>query len=125
MNDQVRVGHTLDEDDDEDLEDGDEDNDIGEDDDESGMTWNFAIRFQSIFWWFFWFQIESDLGEERVPTPKTSKDAEDDLDTDQETDRLLGQQYNDDNGYFDAKVRMKRGVYFQICLYCFEYMKVK
>merc|ERR550532_3101489 len=45
---------------------------------------------------------ESELGEERVPTPKNCKDDED-LDTDQETDRLLGQQYNDDNGYYDQK----------------------
>ena len=44
------------------------------------------------------------MGEERVPTPKNIKDDED-LDTDQETDRLLGQQYNDDNGYYDQKVR--------------------
>ncbi|XP_071750066.1 uncharacterized protein [Lepeophtheirus salmonis] len=44
---------------------------------------------------------ESDIGEERVPTPKNKED--DDLDTDQETDRLLGQQYNDDNGYYDTK----------------------
>lgn len=45
-----------------------------------------------------------DVIEERVPTPKNVKDNEDDLDTDQETDRLLGQQYNDDKGYFDSKV---------------------
>ncbi|XP_059098345.1 acidic leucine-rich nuclear phosphoprotein 32 family member E-like, partial [Tigriopus californicus] len=44
-----------------------------------------------------------DIIEERVPTPKNAKDNEDDLDTDQETDRLLGQQYNDDKGYFDSK----------------------
>lgn len=43
------------------------------------------------------------MAEERVPTPKNCKDDED-LDTDQETDRLLGQQYNDDNGYYDQKV---------------------
>merc|ERR1719210_2054056 len=30
------------------------------------------------------------------------KKDEEDLDTDQETDRLLGQQYSDDNGYFDT-----------------------
>jgi hypothetical protein len=54
-------------------------------------------------------ESESEVGEERVPTPKNLKDpAEDDLDTDQETDRLLGQQYNDDNGYYDSKV----GLYF-------------
>ena len=46
---------------------------------------------------------ESEVGEERVPTPKNCKEDED-LDTDQETDRLLGQQYNDDNGYYDQKV---------------------
>ena len=51
---------------------------------------------------------ESEIVEERVPTPKTSKDAEDDLDTDQETDRLLGQQYNDDNGYYDSKVSARQ-----------------
>ena len=45
----------------------------------------------------------SEVAEERVPTPKNCKDDED-LDTDQETDRLLGQQYNDDNGYYDQKV---------------------
>ncbi|XP_040578839.1 uncharacterized protein [Lepeophtheirus salmonis] len=50
---------------------------------------------------------ESDIGEERVPTPKNKED--DDLDTDQETDRLLGQQYNDDNGYYDTKVWRKTG----------------
>ena len=49
-------------------------------------------------------ESESEVGEERVPTPKNIKDDED-LDTDQETDRLLGQQYNDDNGYYDQKVR--------------------
>ena len=50
-------------------------------------------------------ESESELGEERVPTPKNMKEAaDDDLDTDQETDRLLGQQYNDDNGYYDSKV---------------------
>ena len=50
-------------------------------------------------------ESESEVGEERVPTPKNMKDAaDDDLDTDQETDRLLGQQYNDDNGYYDSKV---------------------
>jgi hypothetical protein len=49
-------------------------------------------------------ESESEVGEERVPTPKNMKDAaDDDLDTDQETDRLLGQQYNDDNGYYDSK----------------------
>jgi len=47
-------------------------------------------------------ESESEVGEERVPTPKNIKDDED-LDTDQETDRLLGQQYNDDNGYYDQK----------------------
>ena len=41
--------------------------------------------------------------DERVPTPKNAA-GEDELDTDQETDRLLGQQYNDDNGYYDQKV---------------------
>ena len=44
----------------------------------------------------------SEIVEERVPTPKNAENEE--LDTDQETDRLLGQQYNDDNGYFDQKV---------------------
>lgn len=48
-------------------------------------------------------ESESEIVEERVPTPKNIRDDED-LDTDQETDRLLGQQYNDDNGYFDSKV---------------------
>ena len=48
-------------------------------------------------------ESESEVGEERVPTPKNVKE-EEDLDTDQETDRLLGQQYNDDNGYYDQKV---------------------
>ena len=48
-------------------------------------------------------ESESEIAEERVPTPKNVKDDED-LDTDQETDRLLGQQYNDDNGYYDQKV---------------------
>ena len=48
-------------------------------------------------------ESESEIGEERVPTPKNLKEDED-LDTDQETDRLLGQQYNDDNGYYDSKV---------------------
>jgi hypothetical protein len=70
------------EEDEEDLEDVDEENELDDDEDES----------------------ESEVGEERVPTPKT-KEGEDDLDTDQETDRLLGQQYNDDNGYYDSKVR--------------------
>ncbi len=48
-------------------------------------------------------ESESEIAEERVPTPKNVP--EEDLDTDQETDRLLGQQYNDDNGYYDQKVR--------------------
>ena len=51
-------------------------------------------------------ESESEVGEERVPTPKNMKEDED-LDTDQETDRLLGQQYNDDNGYYDQKVKKK------------------
>lgn len=72
------------EDDEEDEEEEDEDDEDEEDEDEE--------------------ECESDVIEERVPTPKNAKD-EDDLDTDQETDRLLGQQYNDDNGYFDGKVR--------------------
>ena len=46
-----------------------------------------------------------EIVEERVPTPKNAND--DELDTDQETDRLLGQQYNDDNGYYEQKVRIK------------------
>ncbi len=50
----------------------------------------------------------SEIAEERVPTPKNVKDDED-LDTDQETDRLLGQQYNDDNGYYDQKVTQNSG----------------
>ena len=50
-------------------------------------------------------ESESEIGEERVPTPKNAGKEEEDLDTDQETDRLLGQQYNDDNGYYDSKVR--------------------
>merc|ERR1719232_1879281 len=47
-------------------------------------------------------ESESELEEERVPTPDIMKKDEEDLDTDQETDRLLGQQYSDDNGYFDT-----------------------
>ena len=50
-------------------------------------------------------ESESEIGEERVPTPKNAGKEDEDLDTDQETDRLLGQQYNDDNGYYDSKVR--------------------
>merc|ERR1719445_1560301 len=45
---------------------------------------------------------ESELEEERVPTPEVMKKEDEDLDTDQETDRLLGQQYNDDTGYYDT-----------------------
>ena len=45
--------------------------------------------------------------DERVPTPKNAA-GEDELDTDQETDRLLGQQYNDDNGYYDQKVSLSK-----------------
>jgi len=37
-----------------------------------------------------------------VPTPEIMKKEDEDLDTDQETDRLLGQQYNDDTGYYDT-----------------------
>merc|ERR1719273_2456107 len=39
---------------------------------------------------------------QRVPTPEVMKKEDEDLDTDQETDRLLGQQYNDDTGYYDT-----------------------
>ena len=60
-------------------------------------------------------ESESEVGEERVPTPKT-KEGEDDLDTDQETDRLLGQQYNDDNGYYDSKVRTVTQQIFKVNL---------
>ena len=50
-------------------------------------------------------ESSSEIAEERVPTPKNAPGGgEEELDTDQETDRLLGQQYNDDNGYFDQKV---------------------
>merc|ERR1719445_1579617 len=45
---------------------------------------------------------ESELEEERVPTPEVMKKEDEDLDTDQETDRLLGQQYSEDNGYYDT-----------------------
>lgn len=72
-----------------DLDDVDEENELEEEDDDDD-------------------EEESEIVEERVPTPKTSKDAEDDLDTDQETDRLLGQQYNDDNGYYDSKVSARQ-----------------
>jgi len=81
------------EEDEEDLEDVDEENELDDDEDES----------------------ESEVGEERVPTPKT-KEGEDDLDTDQETDRLLGQQYNDDNGYYDSKVRTVTQQIFKVNL---------
>lgn len=37
-----------------------------------------------------------------MPTPEVMKKEDEDLDTDQETDRLLGQQYNDDTGYYDT-----------------------
>lgn len=47
-------------------------------------------------------ETDSEIEEERVPTPEVTKKEEEDLDTDQETDRLLGQQYNDDNGYYDT-----------------------
>jgi len=47
-------------------------------------------------------ETDSEIEEERVPTPEITKKEEEDLDTDQETDRLLGQQYNDDNGYYDT-----------------------
>jgi len=47
-------------------------------------------------------ETESELEEERVPTPEIMKKEDEDLDTDQETDRLLGQQYNDDTGYYDT-----------------------
>lgn len=101
--DSVRqTGENLEEDDDDEIEDLEEDNDLAEDDDDTGKASSCSL------WLIIRCSIlkilESDIGEERVPTPKTSKDAEDDLDTDQETDRLLGQQYNDDNGYYDAKV---------------------
>lgn len=72
----------TDDDDDEDEDDSEEDDDEDEDEEED----------------------DSEVVEERVPTPKNNGDEE--LDTDQETDRLLGQQYNDDNGYFDSKVGM-------------------
>ena len=77
------LNHDIDEEDEDDDEDeDDEEEDDEEDDDE---------------------EDSEDLVEERVPTPKNVP-GEDDLDTDQETDRLLGQQYNDDNGYFEPKV---------------------
>lgn len=47
-------------------------------------------------------ETESEIEEERVPTPEILKKEDEDLDTDQETDRLLGQQYNDDTGYYDT-----------------------
>jgi len=83
------------EEDDEDDEEDDEDDEEEGDEDESE-------------------EDEEDLEqpiEERVPTPKNLKEDEE-LDTDQETDRLLGQQYNDDNGYYDAKVRVKGKLLF-------------
>lgn len=76
-------------DDDEDEEDDEEEEDDDEEEDEEDEEEEESES--------------SDIGEERVPTPKNAKDDED-LDTDQETDRLLGQQYNDDNGYYDQKV---------------------
>ena len=61
-------------------------------------------------------ESESEIGEERVPTPKNTKDgADDDLDPAQETDRLIGQQYNDDNGYYDSKVGSQ---IFFLCFAC-------
>ena len=73
-----------------------EDDDIDEDDEEDEEEEEGELEDE---------ESESEVGEERVPTPKNIKDAaDDDLDTDQETDRLLGQQYNDDNGYYDSKV---------------------
>jgi hypothetical protein len=81
------VGNRLVEEDEEDLEDVDEENELEEEEEEEEES-------------------ESEIGEERVPTPKT-KEGDEDLDTDQETDRLLGQQYNDDNGYYESKVRKK------------------
>ena len=83
------VVHSQDVNIDDDVEDLEEDEDEEDDDDEE-------LEDE---------ESESELGEERVPTPKNMKEAaDDDLDTDQETDRLLGQQYNDDNGYYDSKV---------------------
>ena len=68
-------------------------------------------------------ESESELGEERVPTPKNLKDtADDDLDTDQETDRLLGQQYNDDNGYYDSKVGLNFTFLGTIYFYIFPFL---
>merc|ERR1712223_432041 len=81
------VVHSQDTNMDDDVEDLEEDEEEEDDDDELEDE-----------------ESESEVGEERVPTPKNMKEAaEDDLDTDQETDRLLGQQYNDDNGYYDSK----------------------
>ena len=86
------VVHSQDTNMDDDVEDLEEDEEEEDDDDELEDE-----------------ESESEVGEERVPTPKNMKEAaEDDLDTDQETDRLLGQQYNDDNGYYDSKV----GLYY-------------
>ena len=77
--------------DDDDDDEGDEDDDEDDDDDEEEEEEEE--------------EDSSDIVEERVPTPKNAGGgAEDELDTDQETDRLLGQQYNDDNGYYDQKV---------------------
>ena len=45
-----------------------------------------------------------DVDEEN----ELEEEDDDDLDTDQETDRLLGQQYNDDNGYYDSKVSARQ-----------------
>lgn len=101
---QPRLSQTLEEDDD-DIEDAEE-NDVEDEEEDSGRAITILHVVAGNTKFTFKQNIkESEIGEERVPTPKAAKDADDDLDTDQETDRLLGQQYNDDNGYFDSKVR--------------------
>jgi len=52
---------------------------------------------------------EEEEVEERVPTPEIMKREEEELDTDQETDRLLGQQYTEaDPSYYNKKDSVRR-----------------
>ena len=100
---------TFQEEDDDDDEDAEEEDDE-EDEEEEEEDDDDEIEEESV----------SEPIDERVPTPKNVKDDED-LDTDQETDRLLGQQYNDDNGYYDQKV----GCFFCISIKYIYYFYIQ
>ncbi len=90
-------GKAVEEEEDDEEEDEEDDEEEDEEDDEEEEEEEESGEDEEVS------EDDEDVIEERVPTPKNAKEDEE-LDTDQETDRLLGQQYNDDNGYYDSKV---------------------